>query len=111
MSEAVGGLNILDLQLIPEDTAPPPDEDDDPDYPRLYFIGTSTGPNAATFRGTVKLLDDGTRHWTFVIRYGGSDRWLTEAVEFGSRGIYGMWSDVTHEELSPCGPVWYFRET
>lgn len=90
------------------------DEDDDEAentlYPPLRFVGESTGPQGSTFRGTVKILEDGNRHWTFIIRYSGQDRWQTECIELGGRGIYGIWSDVLHEELSPCGPVWYFRE-
>ena len=103
ISEAVGGVNSLTLKLLPEEDTPARDRDEDPDtpHPTLYFSGTSTGPNGSLFRGSVRMLDDGQRWWTFVIRYGGSDRWQTEGVEVGGRGVYGMWSDVAHEELSP----------
>merc|ERR1712093_808324 len=114
ISEAVGGVNSLRLRLMEDDEECSDDEDDDEAentlYPPLRFVGESTGPQGSTFRGTVKILEDGNRHWTFIIRYSGQDRWQTECIELGGGGIFGIWSDVLHEELSPCGPVWYFRE-
>ncbi|KAK9898301.1 hypothetical protein P389DRAFT_166730 [Cystobasidium minutum MCA 4210] len=108
VSEAVGGLNSLELALLPDEEQ---DWDKYPDekYPPLKFQGQSSGPTGSTFRGQVKMLADGYRHWEFTIRYSGSDRWVTSGVEVGGRGVYGIWSDVLHEDLSPCGPVWYFR--
>ena len=127
ISEAVGGVNTLRLRLMDEtDKDFERDEDDvsmdeDTLYPPLQFTGESAGPNGSTFKGQVSLLDDGSRHWTFVIRcanslhgfsksrtvlivilrYSGADRWQTECIEIGGRGVYGVWSDVLHEELSP----------
>lgn len=108
ISEAVGGINSLELALAPEEEQEWDQYPNNP-YPPLKFVGQSTGPTGSSFRGLVKMLNNGFRHWEFTIHYSGSDRWQTSGVEVGGRGVYGVWSDVLHEDLSPCGPVWYFR--
>lgn len=74
ISEAVGGVNTLRLRLV-EDGQKSEDDvemDEDNPYPPLHFTGESAGPNGSTFKGQVSLLEDGSRHWTFVIRYANS---------------------------------------
>lgn len=88
ISEAVGGINTLELMLAPEEEQ---DENaDDNPFPPLRFKGQSTGPTGSLFRGTVQKLPSGYVHWEFVIRYSGSDRWQTSGVELAGRGVYGM---------------------
>lgn len=101
VSEAVGGVNILTLHLDDEDPNSVDEDKSDELYPELKFNGHSATPNNSHFTGSVKLLPSGDRHWTFIITYGGAERWITQGIEIGMRGVYGMWSDVLHEELSP----------
>lgn len=88
ISEAVGGINSLELALAPVEEQDWDSYPDDP-FPPLKFVGQSTGPTGSTFRGLVKMLDNGYRHWEFTIHYSGSDRWQTSGVEVGGRGVYG----------------------
>lgn len=98
VSEAVGGINSLELALLPDEQQ---EWDLHPGerYPPLKFEGQSTGPTGSTFRGQVKLLEGGYRHWEFTIRYSGSDRWVTAGVEVAGRGIYG---ESKERRFGPC---------
>lgn len=90
VGEAVGGINSLELALMPDEEQEWDLYPDDP-FPPLKFEGESTGPTGSRFRGLVKMLEGGYRHWEFTIRYSGSDRWVTSGVEVGGRGVYGEW--------------------
>lgn len=77
--------------------------------PPIYFHGTSRHQDGYTVhgatqqsshcRGVVRLTADDPPQirWTFVIRYGGEDRWKLECVQPGGRGSRrGMFG------VSPC---------
>ena len=86
------------------------------DLPPLYFSGHSRGhgythPMTAV-KGLVALLPGGREvRWKFLVAYNGVDQWQLEGVQPGgirSGGIYGVWSQVDHEDHGPIGPFCYF---
>ncbi|WVW79605.1 hypothetical protein I302_101574 [Kwoniella bestiolae CBS 10118] len=91
--------------------------------PPIYFHGSSVpyaGGDAPplpqnAIRGVARLTADNPPQvrWTMIIRYRDSDRWRLECVQVGGRGskrgFFGIWSDATRGEQSPCGPAWYWK--
>ncbi|OCF78871.1 hypothetical protein I204_00815 [Kwoniella mangroviensis CBS 8886] len=91
--------------------------------PPLYFHGSSVpyaGGEAPplpqnAIRGVVTLTADDPPQvrWTMIIRYRNEDRWRLECVQVGGRGskrgFFGIWSDASRGEQSPCGPAWYWK--
>ena len=87
------------------------------DLPPLYFSGHSRGQGYTHPRTNVKgfaALVRGGREvrWKFIVAYNGVDQWQLEGIQPGGirgGGIYGIWSQVDHDEPhSPVGPFCYF---
>lgn len=141
--EAVGDCLQLRIEILPKSQQPAYNaeeegQEDDPDYPTLYFRGTTVtywGNDAPIPRGGVHgkvrpvyarsedvddLLSKGPRgkkkieglHWSIVHRYEHEDRWQLEGIQPGPPGtrapIFGIWSDATHDSESPNGPFVYW---
>lgn len=141
--EAVGDCLQLRLELLPKSQQPVYNTDeegqeDDEDYPTLFFRGTTVtywGNEAPMPRGGVhgkvrpvyareedvdEILSKGPRgkkkieglHWSLTHVYEGEDRWQLEGIQPGPPGtrapIFGIWTDALHEEESPNGPFVYW---
>ncbi|WVQ74444.1 hypothetical protein IAR50_004045 [Cryptococcus sp. DSM 104548] len=130
--EAVGDLMRLRL-VLDDPTDPcspthhlPPIKSNLPTstaLPPIRFVGASLSSNDVEHpspplgfvRGTVQLTADNPPQvrWTLVIRYGGADRWMLEAVQMGGRGskrgFFGIWTDAAKEAHTPNGPFWYWK--
>lgn len=141
--EAVGDCLQLRLELLPKSQRPAYNTDeegqeDDEDYPTLFFRGTTVtywGNEALVPRGGVhgkvrpvyareedvdEILSKGRRgkkkveglHWSLTHVYEGEDRWQLEGIQPGPPGtrapIFGIWTDALHEEESPNGPFVYW---
>lgn len=141
--EAVGDCLQLRLELLPRSQQPAHNaneegQEDDADYPTLYFRGTTVtywGNEAPMPRGGVHgkvrpvyardedvddILSKGPRgkkmieglHWSLTHVYEGEDRWQLEGIQPGPPGtrapIFGIWTDAVHEEESPNGPFVYW---
>lgn len=87
------------------------------DLPVLYFTGQSRGTGyqshpITAVKGFAALVKGGREvRWKFVIAYNGVDQWQLEGVQPGgirSGGVYGVWSQVNHEQAGPIGPFCYF---
>lgn len=93
--------------------------------PTLSFIGTSeplafsgtftssTHPSIMaerSIRGTVSRTPDGEVFWSYIIRYGGEDKWRMQGIQIGGArsrfGILGTWSTAEGDEMGPHGPFW-----
>ncbi|EGO02797.1 hypothetical protein SERLA73DRAFT_176179 [Serpula lacrymans var. lacrymans S7.3] len=114
----------LTLQLIPSDEVPkyftlePLPDCPNPNYPTLYFTGTSWGVhgNEATVIGSVSMgLDDVVR-WRFTRKasiHEAHMQWSSEGVQIGSvasaAGVVGTWTGAHHEHGDPVGPFWLWR--
>ncbi|KAJ1023221.1 hypothetical protein NDA16_003374 [Ustilago loliicola] len=142
--EAVGDCLQLRLELLPKSQQPAYNADeegqeDDEDYPTLFFRGTTVtywGNEAPMPRSGVhgkvrpvyareedvdEILSKGPRgkkkiegiHWSLTHVYEGEDRWQLEGIQPGPPGtrapIFGIWTDALHEEESPNGPFVYWR--
>lgn len=87
----------------------------DADIDLEEMIAEAQATPASFIRGCVRLTTDDPPQvrWTFVVRYGGADRWQLEGVQVGGigsrRGIFGNWMDVDRGVDSPCGPIWYWK--
>lgn len=77
--------------------------------PAIQFCGSSTNGSqvrVSEIRGQVSLTTDDPPQvrWTWIVRYGGEDRWRLEGIQIGGigskRGVVGMWSDVDRADLS-----------
>ncbi|SJX64324.1 uncharacterized protein SRS1_14972 [Sporisorium reilianum f. sp. reilianum] len=141
--EAVGDCLQLRLELLPKSQQPAYNaddegQDDDADYPTLFFRGTTVtywGNEAPMPRGGVHgkvrpvyareedvddILSRGPRgkkkieglHWSLTHVHDGEDRWQLEGIQPGPPGtrapIFGIWTDALHEEESPNGPFVYW---
>ncbi|EST04644.1 F-box domain protein [Kalmanozyma brasiliensis GHG001] len=141
--EAVGDCLQLRLELLPKSQQPEYNkneegQDDDDDYPTLFFRGTTVtywGNEAPMPRGGVhgkvrpvyareedidEVMSKGPRgkkkieglHWSLTHVYEGEDRWQLEGIQPGPPGtrapIFGIWTDALHEEESPNGPFVYW---
>ncbi|SPO29369.1 uncharacterized protein UTRI_10207 [Ustilago trichophora] len=141
--EAVGDCLQLRLEVLPKSQCPAYDADeegqeDDSDYPTLFFRGTTVtywGNDAPMPRGGVhgkvrpvyareedvdEILSRGPRgkkkieglHWSLTHVYEGEDRWQLEGIQPGPPGtrapIFGIWTDALHEQESPNGPFVYW---
>ena len=66
--------------------------------PRIHFSGTSTSPVPSTVKGSARLSPDGQVRVTYVIAYGGTDRWRLEGIQIGGiggrRGVLGIWTEA-----------------
>nr|CDI54793.1 conserved hypothetical protein [Melanopsichium pennsylvanicum 4] len=141
--EAVGDCLQLRLELLPKSQQPAykiddEGQEDDEDYPTLFFNGTTVtywGNEAPMPRGGVhgkvrpvyareddidEMLTKGPRgkkkveglHWSLTHVYEGEDRWQLEGIQPGPPGtkapIFGIWTDALHEAESPNGPFVYW---
>ncbi|CDR99701.1 hypothetical protein [Sporisorium scitamineum] len=141
--EAVGDCLQLRLELLPKSQqlaydADEEGQEDDPDYPTLFFRGTTVtywGNEAPMPRGGVhgkvrpvyareedvdEIMSKGPRgkkkieglHWSLTHVHDGEDRWQLEGIQPGPPGtrapIFGIWTDALHEEESPNGPFVYW---
>ncbi|KAH8917793.1 hypothetical protein BT69DRAFT_632649 [Atractiella rhizophila] len=141
--EAVGNLMSMKLTLVePPHLKPTPRERlrsntrdgygndfKNDSFPTLYFEGTRRpfgghGQDIKT-HGCVRLAQQRPGealipHWTFVVGYGGEDRWRLEGLQpggIGSRsGVVGNWSSAEEEDYAhnpdhpetPVGPFAYW---
>lgn len=138
--EAVGDCLQLRLELLPKSEQPAyrldeEGQEDDLEYPTLYFRGTTVtywGNDAPMPRGGVHgkvrpvyardedadaTVTRGKRkieglHWSLTHVYDGEDRWQLEGIQPGPPGtrapMFGVWSDAAHEAESPNGPFVYW---
>lgn len=93
--------------------------------PTLSFIGTSeplafagtftssTHPSVMaerSIRGSVSRTPEGEVFWSYIIRYGGEDKWKMQGIQIGGArsrfGILGTWSTAEGDERGPHGPFW-----
>lgn len=77
--------------------------------PPVDFSGASTNGaqvRVSDIRGQISLTPDDPPQvrWTWMVRYGGEDRWRLDGVQIGGRGskrgVVGVWSDVDRADLS-----------
>lgn len=138
--EAVGDCLQLRLELLSKSEQPAyrldeEGQEDDLEYPTLYFRGTTVtywGNDAPMPRGGVHgkvrpvyardedvdpTVSRGKRkieglHWSLTHVYDGEDRWQLEGIQPGPPGtrapMFGVWSDAAHEAESPNGPFVYW---
>lgn len=86
------------------------------DLPPLYFSGSSRGHGythpMTVVKGFAALVPGGREvRWKFIVAYNGVDQWQLEGIQPGgirSGGVYGVWSQVDHDQHSPVGPFCYF---
>ncbi|KAI0697143.1 hypothetical protein BC835DRAFT_1339253 [Cytidiella melzeri] len=94
-----------------------PEEDDDPDprYPPLPFVGTARGVHlsqSSRVRGVIRKKKDYVR-WSFVTTHDRS-QWAAEGVQVGgigsAMGVAGVWTVAVHEgDEDPAGPFWMWK--
>ncbi|KAJ6604258.1 hypothetical protein DFH09DRAFT_1122123 [Mycena vulgaris] len=112
----------LNLHLISRDKmrvrfpSGDPPLDADPDYPPLYFSGTSRGASSgqeATVQGFVHMGKDYVPRWRFTSIHDGLPQWSSEGAQIGSvgsaMGVLGAWSAFNHGEGDPAGPFWLWK--
>ncbi|KAJ7101020.1 hypothetical protein C8R43DRAFT_1244239 [Mycena crocata] len=111
----------LNIRLITRDkmrvrfpTGDPP-LDANPDYPPLYFSGTSRGAASqeAIIQGFVRMGHDFIPRWRFTSIHDGQPQWSSEGVQIGgvgsARGVAGTWSAFGHGDGDPVGPFLFWK--
>ncbi|KAJ7693683.1 hypothetical protein B0H17DRAFT_1199789 [Mycena rosella] len=111
----------LTLHLIPRHKLrirfpsgePPPHTN--PDYPPLYFAGSSRGASGqeATVQGFVFMGQDYVPRWRFTSIHDDEPQWSSEGAQVGhvasAMGVVGAWSAFHHGEGDPAGPFWLWK--
>ncbi|KAF7306596.1 F-box domain-containing protein [Mycena indigotica] len=88
-----------------------------PDYPTLYFSGTSRGISMLhlqpTVQGLVYMDLDGIPRWKFTSMQSSTPQWSSEGVQLGKpgsqMGLAGVWSAFGHDRDDPAGPFWAWK--
>ncbi|KAL7414372.1 hypothetical protein BDY24DRAFT_414577 [Mrakia frigida] len=111
VEEAVGDL--MHLKLVPTCARPSATSST---LPRIHFSGTSNSPVQSEVRGNVRLTNDNPPQVrvTYVISYGGSEKWKLEGMQMGGiggkRGVVGIWSEAHPGPHSPSGPFYFWKK-
>ncbi|KAF9229710.1 hypothetical protein BS17DRAFT_688742 [Gyrodon lividus] len=112
-------LHLINLDAVPAyytlDGFP---DSEDPQYPTLYFSGSSWGVhgNESIVVGSVYMADDGVVRWRFQRKasvYETHVQWRSEGLQIGgiasATGIVGTWTGVRHEHGLLFRPFWLWK--